>query len=73
MSWTRPGAFMSYAPARRDVCRKAAGYVDRILKGQTPSELPVEQPTKFGLMTNLRTPQALGLEVSPMLLTAMTR
>jgi ABC-type uncharacterized transport system substrate-binding protein len=63
MAWTRAGAFMSYAPDLRDVCRKAVGYVDRILKGQKPSELPVEQPTKFELVINLKTAQAIGLNL----------
>jgi putative ABC transport system substrate-binding protein len=68
MAWTRAGAFMSYAPDLRDICRRAVGYVDRILKGQKPSELPVEQPTKFELVINLKTAQAIGVDLPPIFL-----
>jgi putative ABC transport system substrate-binding protein len=68
MAWTRAGAFMSYAPDLRDMCRKAVGYVDRILKGQKPSELPVEQPTKFELVINLKAAHAIGVDLSPIFL-----
>lgn len=66
--WTRAGAFMSYAPDVRDVCRKAAGYADRILKGGKPADLPIEQPTKYELVINLKTAKAIGLSVTPSLL-----
>ena len=59
---------MSYAPHLPDLFRRAATYVDKILKGARPGELPVEQPTKFELVVNLKTAQALGLTIPPSLL-----
>jgi ABC-type uncharacterized transport system substrate-binding protein len=62
------GGLMSYGPNFADLNRRAAGYVDKIIKGVKPSELPVEQPTKFELVINLKTAKLLGLSVAPTLL-----
>ena len=59
---------MSYGPNFPDLFRRAAEYVDKILRGAKPSDLPVEQPTKFDLALNLTTAKALGLEVPSSLL-----
>jgi putative ABC transport system substrate-binding protein len=67
-SYVAQGGLMSYGPDDTEIFRRSAAYVDRILKGQTPAELPVQQPDKFEFGLNLRTAKALGLSVRPSML-----
>jgi putative ABC transport system substrate-binding protein len=62
------GGLMSYGPDFSDLWKRSADYVDKVLRGANPADIPVEQPTKFSLTVNLSTAKMLGLEVPPSLL-----
>ena len=67
-AFAESGGLLSYGPDLRELFRRAAMYVDKILRGAKPADLPIEQPTKFELVVNLKTAKALGIEIPPSLL-----
>ncbi|HEV8341747.1 MAG TPA: ABC transporter substrate binding protein [Candidatus Binatia bacterium] len=67
-AWVPAGGLMSYAPSTTDLHRRAATYIDKILKGAKPTDLPVEQPAKFELLINLKAAKQIGLTIPPAIL-----
>jgi putative ABC transport system substrate-binding protein len=70
--FARDGGLLSYGPVGVDLYRRAATYVDRILRGEKPGDLPVQLPTKFEMAVNLKTAKALGLAIPPSILLRAT-
>jgi putative ABC transport system substrate-binding protein len=73
LQWAEQGALLSYGPELPAIYRRAAWYVDRILKGAKPGDLPIEQPTKFNLVVNMRTAKVLGLTIPQSILVLASR
>ena len=63
--YVETGGLMSYGPNTPDLFRRAGDYIDKILRGAKPAEMPVEQPTRFELIVNLKVAKALGIQLSP--------
>jgi putative ABC transport system substrate-binding protein len=71
--YVEAGLLMTYAPDPVELERRWAGYVDRVLDGANPGDLPIEQPTEFDLIVNMRTARALGLTLPPAVMTYVTK
>jgi putative ABC transport system substrate-binding protein len=67
-AWARAGGLLSYGPNVNEMYRHVLEYVDRILRGAKPADLPVQQPTRFELIINVKGAKAIGIEVAPTLL-----
>jgi len=73
LDWAEAGGLMAYGPSRDDLMRRAASYVDKILRGAKPADLPVEQPQKFELVFNRKTTEALGVRIPAAVLARVDR
>jgi putative tryptophan/tyrosine transport system substrate-binding protein len=73
MEFIEAGGLMAYGPSYPDLYRQAANYVDKVFRGAKPGDLPIEQPTKFELIINLRAAKALGITIPPPLLLRASR
>jgi ABC-type uncharacterized transport system substrate-binding protein len=67
-AWARAGGLLSFGPNTSDMARRATEYVDKIIRGAKPADLPIQQPTKFEFVINAKAAKAIGIEVSPALL-----
>jgi len=67
-AWARAGGLLSFGPNTTEMARRTAEYVDKIIKGAKPADLPIQQPTKFELIINAKAAKEMGIQISPILL-----